>query len=326
MDTVRPDNATGFILPPARELLRSSIQDKMVVDEPYKGTHQDLPSIQQEDFVRHRMSDMSVHNKTLSPLDYTQRRVSITDMSNLPLPNSTINQRVISTEEFPSRSSPPFTFPSKRNYDDYQAPPPMSSHPLYDPYQRRHSIAVTATVDHSRNHIKYRGFHFPATIQESPNFGTYSAPPSPPSNVVGHQEMMMHNNHRRQSIPSMNQLLVRRASMPASCVVKSRRGSVVSGSSDLEDHRKESPYSRSPELRVSHKLAERKRRKEMKELFDELRDSLPVEKNMKTSKWEILSKAVEYISLLKRRDYDLESQVSGLRREIELIKRERAPR
>ncbi|TEB35836.1 hypothetical protein FA13DRAFT_1624541 [Coprinellus micaceus] len=80
------------------------------------------------------------------------------------------------------------------------------------------------------------------------------------------------------------------------------------------------PYSRSPELRVSHKLAERKRRKEMKELFDDLRDQLPQDRGMKASKWEILTKAIEYVTHLKGQSAQLLVEVDGLRRENEALR------
>lgn len=104
------------------------------------------------------------------------------------------------------------------------------------------------------------------------------------------------------------------------------------------------PFSRSPELRVTHRLAERKRRREMRDLFDELRDVLPVDKSLKTSKWEILSRgkqaasnffawhisetpnslltplvfnaAVEYIDMLKSKEHSNAQEIDALRREI----------
>ncbi|KAJ6613442.1 hypothetical protein B0H10DRAFT_1805561 [Mycena sp. CBHHK59/15] len=88
-------------------------------------------------------------------------------------------------------------------------------------------------------------------------------------------------------------------------------------------HSKESsatPYSRSPELRVSHKLAERKRRKEMKELFDELRDQLPADRGMKASKWEILSKAIDFVAQLKQGHQDMAREVDMLRHELETLR------
>ncbi|KAF9081329.1 hypothetical protein BGX23_001013 [Mortierella sp. AD031] len=82
----------------------------------------------------------------------------------------------------------------------------------------------------------------------------------------------------------------------------------------------DTPYSRSPELRVSHKLAERKRRKEMKELFDELRDALPVDRSLKTSKWEILSKAVDYISGMRENQEEMSKEIDMLRQEVTRLK------
>lgn len=81
-----------------------------------------------------------------------------------------------------------------------------------------------------------------------------------------------------------------------------------------------SPYSRSPELRISHKLAERKRRKEMKDLFDELRDQLPADRGMKASKWEILTKAVDFIQTLKVNQQDMARELEFYKRELEVAR------
>jgi hypothetical protein len=62
----------------------------------------------------------------------------------------------------------------------------------------------------------------------------------------------------------------------------------LAGESDSPDAA--SPYSRTPALRASHKMAERKRRTEMKHLFDGLRAQIPASHGSKSSKWEILSK------------------------------------
>ncbi|KAI5861739.1 putative HLH transcription factor [Durotheca rogersii] len=96
-------------------------------------------------------------------------------------------------------------------------------------------------------------------------------------------------------------------------------------------HSGNQPYSRTPELRQSHKLAERKRRTEMKELFEQLRDLMPQERGSKASKWEILTKAIaehqkqsETIKTLHSHYHNTAQEAEGLRRELERVRVENA--
>ncbi|KAF9247050.1 hypothetical protein BU15DRAFT_38841 [Melanogaster broomeanus] len=129
-------------------------------------------------------------------------------------------------------------------------------------------------------------------------------------------------NMRSRSRPPSRQL--REAAPPAATSTGSagqtEESSLSASTSKLSKDLGSTPYSRSPELRVSHKLAERKRRKEMKDLFDELRDQLPADRGMKASKWEILSKAIDFVINLKQSHQDMAREIDMLRHELDSLR------
>ncbi|KAI0796645.1 hypothetical protein C8Q75DRAFT_203963 [Abortiporus biennis] len=175
-----------------------------------------------------------------------------------------------------------------------QSEPNMSGPPQYDP------LAMMPPASYAPD----RRMSAPAVSAENtPSTGptrNHRSRSRPPSRVRGRDQTATSSTGDSPNLPPV-------AAEDAS----------LASASQLNKEPGSTPYSRSPELRISHKLAERKRRKEMKELFDELRDQLPADRGMKASKWEILSKAIDFIVTLKQSHQEMSREIDMLRHDLD---------
>lgn len=123
--------------------------------------------------------------------------------------------------------------------------------------------------------------------------------------------------------PILNALLPLIRQKLAAKTALSRRNSAVdpgqtagsTASLDSQMSRRPSTSARSEDHRLSHKLAERKRRKEMKDVFDGLKNVLPPGVP-KSSKWEILNEASGTIDDLLAQEQALLNQRNELLKRI----------
>ncbi|KAL6720796.1 hypothetical protein ACLMJK_002721 [Lecanora helva] len=128
-------------------------------------------------------------------------------------------------------------------------------------------------------------------------------------------------HHLDENVPDMPDM----PDMPGTHHHSLQHKQVSSLASEADSPDGPSPYSRTPALRNSHKIAERKRRTEMKSLFEALRAQIPASHGSKSSKWEILSKASDHIRNLEstcKMGREREAQFQHMSNEMEALRRE----
>ncbi|KAF5370109.1 hypothetical protein D9758_001044 [Tetrapyrgos nigripes] len=225
-----------------------------------------------------------------------KRRMSSIDTARIA--KLSLDDRRYSVGGYPSVITGPDSRPTPSGILTYSWPSLHQESNMHHPTDPSHSAPNSIVMMPPVSFPPDRRMSVPDTLASGPTrvLRSRSRPPS----------RQMHN-----SDPAPSESASPTAQDDASSVTTTSKSAKEPGST---------PYSRSPELRVSHKLAERKRRREMKDLFDELRDQLPADRGMKASKWEILSKAIDFVTQLKHNHQEMAREIEMLKHEIDVLR------